>query len=311
MARITLLCLSVLAVGVSTLSLARSHAYASDLAIEWTAPRGCPPQDALREGLSARLGREISVGAEAPVEVHATIVAVGGGYSLDLRMHSAQGSERRELRARSCNELARASVLMAALLLMDTPGATVTGEIQPKRRSRPASNASSIGPVYARTWVRGDLGTMPAAAVGPGIAVGLALSDTRLELGATYLPAQSMYASGGGDSLGSVQLMAAHANLCQVLLRVPELGPCLRAEVGQLRARGEHVASAMTASSAWFSGAIGARLGVELWSGLAWQTEVAAGMPFERVRVAVRNSGELHRTAAVFGRVETGLLLSF
>lgn len=310
MARITLLCLSVLAAGVSTLSLTRGHARASELAIEWNAPRGCPPQDALRDGLSARLGREISVGAEAPVEVHATIVAVGGGYALDLRMHSAQGSERRELRARSCNELARASVLMAALLLMETPGATITGEIQAKRRSRPASSAAAIGPIYARTWVRGDLGTMPAAAVGPGFALGLALSDTRLELGATYLPAQSMYAS-GGDSLGSVQLMAAHANVCQVLLRVPELGPCLRAEVGQLRARGEHVASAMTASSAWFSGAIGARLGVELWSGLAWQTEVAAGVPFERVRVAVRNSGELHRTAAVFGRVETGLLLSF
>lgn len=307
MARITLLCLSVLAFGVSI----TSRAHASDLAWEWTAPRGCPPQDALREGLAARLGREISIGAEAPVEVHATVVALGGGYALDVRMRSAQGSERRELRARSCNELARASVLMTALLLMDGPSATVTSGIAPKRRSRPASSASSVGPVYARTWVRGDLGTMPAAAVGPGIAVGLALADTRIELGGTYLPAQSMYAASGGASLGSVQLVAAHAGVCQVLLRAPELGPCLRAEFGQLRAQGEHVASAMTASSAWFSGALGARLSLELWSGLAWQTEVGAGMPFERVRIAVRNSGELHRTAAVFGRFETGLLLSF
>lgn len=310
MARLTLLCLSVLAFGAS-LTCRTSRAHASDLALEWTAPRGCPPQDALREGLASRLGREISIGADASVEVHATVVAIGSGYALDVRMRSAQGSEHRELRARSCNELARASVLMTALLLMDGPSATVTSGITPKRRSRRASSASSIGSMYARTWVRGDLGTMPEAAVGPGIAVGLALADTRLELGGTYLPAQSMYGANGGASLGSVQLMAAHAGVCQVLLHVPELGPCLRAEFGQLRARGEHVARAMTASNAWFSGALGARLSVELWTGLAWQTEVGAGMPFERVRIAVRNSGEIHRTAAVFGRFETGLLLSF
>jgi hypothetical protein len=304
MARITLLCL------FSAYVFGASPVRASDLALEWTAPRGCPPKHALRDGLSARVGREIRLSSEAPVEVHATVTALGGGYALDVQMRSPQGSQHRELRARSCNELARASVLMVALLLMDSPNATVTSAATAARRSRP-SPSPPVGSIYARTWVRGDLGTMPAAAIGPGIAVGLAVSDTRFELGGTYLPAQSMYASGGGVSLGSVQLMAADAGICQVLVRAPEFGPCLRAEFGQLRARGENLANSMTRTSAWFSGALGARLSVEVWRGLSWQSELAAGMPFERIRIAVHDSGELHRTAAVFGRFETGVLLSF
>jgi hypothetical protein len=303
MARITLLCL------LSALVFGAAPVRASDLALEWTAPHGCPPKQALRDGLSARLGREISESSSAPVQVRATVVPLGGGYALDVQMRSSQGSQHRELRARSCNELARASVLMVALLLMDSPAATITNAATAARRSRPAASPA-VGPIYARTWVRGDLGTMPAAAVGPGIAVGLALSDTRLELGGTYLPAQSMYASGRA-SLGSLQLMAAHAGVCQVLSRAPEFGPCLRAELGQLHARGQNVARPTTQTATWFSGALGARLSFEVWRGLSWQSELAAGMPFERIRIAVHNAGELHRTAAIFGRFETGFLLSF
>jgi hypothetical protein len=291
------------------LSLVAGSARASDLALEWTAPHGCPTQAAVREGLRARLGREITVSSEAPVELRGTVVALGGGYALDVRTHSAAGSERRELRARSCTELARASILIASLLLMEgTSAAPNSADGRPRSRA-PASSTSWTA--FARTWVRGDLGSMPAAALGPGLAVGLAIADTRLEVGGTYLPAQQMHFAGAVESLGSVQLMAAHAGVCQVLIRGPELGPCLRAEAGQLRARGENLANSTTRSSAWFLAGIGARLSFELWRGLFWQSELGAGLPLQRVRIGVHDLAAVHRTPAVVGRFETGLLLSF
>jgi hypothetical protein len=313
MGRITLL-----AIALASLRLGSAHA--SDLALEWTAPRGCPTQEALRDGLATRIGRDVTFSAEAPVELRATVVALGSGYALDLRTRSAAGSERRELRARSCNELARASILMAALLLMDEPRGA-GGAQQPAGsahsrsvRTRSPASTTTRWSAFARTWVRGDLGSMPAVAVGPGLAVGLAIASTRLEIGGTYLPAQQMHATGRTASLGSLQLMAAHARVCQLLIRVPELGPCLRAEVGQLRAHGENLANSVTRSSPWVMAALGARLSLELWRGLFWESEVAAGMPLQRIRIAVRDLpdfDELHRTPAVVGRFETGLFLSF
>jgi hypothetical protein len=291
-----------------------SSARASDLALEWSAPRGCPSRDGIRDGLTTRLGREVTLSTDAAVELQGTVVALGGGYSLELRTHSAHGSERRELRARSCNELARASILVAALLLMDDAAANttrsqarVTDDLAGPESARAAFSA------YARTWLRGDLGSLPAAAWGPGLALGIALNRTQLELGGTYLPAQSMRAVGRAQSVGSMQLMAAHASACQVLIAAPELAPCLRAEVGRLQARGENLAQTASVSRLWLLGAVGLRLGFELSRGLFWQTEVAAGMPLERVRLAVRNLelNEVRRTPAVIGRLETGLVLSF
>lgn len=298
---------------VGLLLLAAGTTHASDLALEWTAPHGCPTQETLREGLATRLGREVTVSSDAPVELSGTVVPLSGGYALDVRTHSAAGSERRQLRARSCNELARASILMAALLLMDSSGAAPSAsafEAGNLRTRTPETSTSRLS-VFARTWVRGDLGSLPAAAVGPGLAVGLAVANTRLELGGTYLPAQQMHLLGRLESLGSVQLMAAHAGVCQVLIHTPELGPCLRAEIGQLRARGQNLAQTATRSSAWVLAALGARLSFELWRGLFWQSELAAGMPLERIRIAVRDLDQIHRTPPVVGRFETGLLLSF
>jgi hypothetical protein len=308
MGRITLLAFAIVSLGAAS-------ARASDIALEWTAPHSCPTRDALREGVAKRLGRDVTVSPDAPVELKAAIVSIGDGYQLDVRTRSAAGSERRELRARSCNELARASILMAALLLMNDPlrATRMDGSSSATRervRTRPAS-AGTRWSAFARTWVRGDLGSMPAAAIGPGIALGLAIANTRIELGGTYLPAQQMHAAKLAGSLGSVQLMAAHASVCQVLITAPEVGPCLRAEFGQLRAEGENLANVAPRTNAWFLAAIGARLSFELWRSLFWESELAAGMPLERIRIAVRGLDEVHRTPAVVGRFETGLLLRF
>ena len=302
MGRLVLIALPVMLLGASP-------ARAQELALEWTAPRDCPSKDALRDGITTRLGRAPQLDANAEVAVEATVDAVSGGYTLDLRTRSAHGSERRSMRARSCTELARASILVAALLLMDSPQPDAAARHDAARRTRaPTTNTWFM---YARTSLRGELGSLPTASFGPGVTLGLALSDTRFELGGTYLPPQTMYAVGRPQALGSVQLMAANAGVCQVLLRGPELAPCLHAEVGSFNARGQNLARVSSASTPWFLGALGLRLGFELWRGVSWQSEVAAGVPFQRPSIAVHGLSDLHHTPAVIGRLETGLSLTF
>lgn len=283
-------------------------AHAHDLTLDWTAPRNCPSLAAVQEGIAARVGRAVSVGPGASVELQAHVDAVSGGYTLDLQSSSAHGHERRSLRARSCTELARASILVAALLLMDTPHVTPPAN---DVAGHPRTRAAESFYAYARTSLRGELGSLPNAAFGPGFTFGLAFGHTRFELGGVYLPPQTMHSVGRSTAYGSLQLMAAQAGVCQVLLTAPEVAPCLRAEAGVLSARGQNLPQVDAASAPFWLGSAGMRLGVELWRGVSWQSELAAGVPFGRTRVAVHGLPDLHHTPAVIARLETGLALRF
>src|SRR5512143_1665483 len=89
-------------------ALCSAHVRASDLALSWSAPAGCPAQSELQASLSARLGRQLSFGPDAVTRLHAQIAIAGAGYRLSLTTRTEIGTEERNLEARSCNELARA-----------------------------------------------------------------------------------------------------------------------------------------------------------------------------------------------------------
>jgi hypothetical protein len=76
--------IAALALGLAALSVAAGSAVASDLDVAWTVPRDCPDREALRQGLSRRVGREVVFGSDAPLGIAGTIVAQGTGYELDL-----------------------------------------------------------------------------------------------------------------------------------------------------------------------------------------------------------------------------------
>jgi hypothetical protein len=94
-------------------------ARASDVDLRWDAPASCPALEALRSGLSQRLGRAVVLGVDAATQVAGVVTLRGDGYAMALRTRAAGGEDERLLQARGCNELARAAVLATALLLTE------------------------------------------------------------------------------------------------------------------------------------------------------------------------------------------------
>jgi len=285
-----------------------SFASASDIALSWSAPHDCPDRERVGQGLSTRLGRPVRVGDDADLAMHGVIAAQGGGYELTLETRSSAGSERRVLRARSCAELTRASLLIGALLLSAHGG---------MGRDAPAPHHEPVAPEAApseRGWylaVRarsvGDLGTLAPVSVGPGLALGVGIAATYIELGAVWLPARELGGSGTTSPVGQLQLTAASVAGCQELLREVRLGPCLQLEGGRLSGRGEALASRAQASSAWWVAALGVRAGARLWGPIYGFAYAWAGLPLIQPQFAVHGLGVVHEVPALLGRFELSL----
>jgi len=275
---------------------------AADLALRWEVPRDCPNREQWRAGLSERVGHDVTLDDSAAIRVWARITLREAGYELDLRTHSSAGSERRTLQARSCGELARASLLMAALLLT------------PAREPPPSAATPVVTASPARDWfialgayVVSDLGSLSTLSFGPGVRLGLGVQRTRVELTGYLLPARDVQVPGAADSSASLRLMAAGAGLCQEFFYGPTLGPCLRLELGRLHGSGAGLADPGAASSTWLLAALGVRGGLHLFGSVFGSAHAWLGTPFIRPTVAVRGLGAVFDVPPLVGRFELSL----
>lgn len=281
-------------------------ALASTVDLRWSAPTDCPTGASLREGLSKRLGREVTFSADAPVRVEAEVVARGAGYELDLRTRSASHSDQRRLQASSCNELARATLLIASVLLLAEPaGEAPSAAHSPDMLPEPARPRSWF--VSASVRAVGDVGSLAAASLGPAFGIGLGLSALRFELAAIILPSQRLDAPEPESGSATLQLTAASAGACWEFFDGPLLSPCLRVELGRLRGRGLELQSTQTADGLWLVTWIGARGGLPLLEWLLLRAELSLGLPLSRPAFAVEGLGTLHKVPAAVGRLELGV----
>jgi uncharacterized membrane protein YadS len=138
--------------------------------------------------------------------------------------------------------------------------------------------------------------------------VGIWLGDTALEIAGLYLIPREVRSASG--TTAQLQLPAAVAGVCRRLLRVPALAPCLHVEVGRLSAQAQG-SGAVDHSVLWLMPVLGLRLGFELAHGWHWQTELAAGTPWDRARFASHSGGTLYSVPEVVGRASTGLEAQF
>lgn len=283
---------------------------ADDLAVRWSAPPNCPDRESLRSGLSQRLGRPVTFGPSAPLQLSATITPQAGGYALELETRSEHGAEERHLQARSCNELARASLVIAALLLGADTGPTETAA--PSGALPNPMPTPRVWSFFVRAGLVGDLGTLTSISFGPSLGLGIAVHSTRFELAGLYLPPRELNAPGlSAPASASLRLAAASIGACQEFFAGPTLAPCLRFEAGQLLGQGEHLESTLTTRSAWLAVLLGARAGIRLFDVLYWSIEVAAGLPWIRPTFAIHGVGTVHEVPALIGRLETSLEARF
>jgi hypothetical protein len=283
---------------------------AADLDVAWSAPANCPDRESMREGLARRLGRPVSFGPDAPLQLSATITAQQGGYALELQTRSPASSDERHLQARSCNELVRASLVIAALLLGEGPSPPEPAAIS-GTGAGPAQTPAAFG-WFARAGLVGDFGSLTGLSLGPSLGIGLALHSTRVELAGVYLPAKDLHAPGSsGSTVATLRLAAASLGACQEFFRGPTLAPCVRVEAGQLHGQGQHLESTLTTNSTWLVFLLGARASMKLFAPLYGSIELAGGVPWNRPTFAIRGVGVVHEVPALIGRCELSLEARF
>jgi hypothetical protein len=271
----------------------------SPLELEWRAPSGCPGRAEIESRVAARLGPRSA--SPAPLRASARIEPSTDGYRLQLQTDQGQ----RSLTARDCHELAAAAALILALLI-DPEAAGDAADS--KRVTPPKSQRERRWWVLIRPEFVGDIGTLPALAVGPGVSLGVRVFATSLEIAGTYLPAQSVHPTDREAPLAELRMLAAALGVCQALTHAPELSPCLRLEYGRLTGHGDSsLPNPRSASGAWALVLAGVRLGAELTQQVHATLELSLGLPLLGATFTVNSVGLVHETADVVGRLRAGL----
>ncbi|HKU40353.1 MAG TPA: hypothetical protein VJR89_19465 [Polyangiales bacterium] len=296
--------LAAIAICTAAALCAASRARASDLDLHWSAPAECSDRERLREALSRKLGREVTLGSDAPLSMSGSIAAHSGGYELSLETQSPHGAEERKLQARSCGELVRASLLISALLLSEGPGWSETS-------SAPEADGPRTWYGFARVRAIGDLGSIAAMSVGVGGAVGVAFDALRFELGGLWLPPRTVHSDTDPRASARMQLRAANLASCYAFFRGPTLAPCLQLELGQLRGEGENLEVSSHVSTSWLLLGAALRGSVELFDRVFISADIGAGAPLARPTFAVHGAGPVYRVPALIGRLELGVEARF
>jgi hypothetical protein len=283
----------------------------SELSLSWLAPPACPQLASLQESLAIRQKRRVALGPNAPLRVEASVVTEHDGFRLELVTATRSGRARRVLVAPSCNELARATLLMASLLL-STPETSASPE-----SSSPAPAASARVPELSTVALRVsaaaalDLGRLSRFSPGASLGLGVDLASLRLRAGASYLPSRNVDVSSLPGAHVELQLIAAELSACYALRRAPRLSPCVFAELGSLRARGVGLSHDEHSASVWWLGGVAAQLSVGLAAWLDLDSELSVGFPARRAQISTRDTGVVYQVPAVTGQLRVGLSLHF
>jgi hypothetical protein len=280
------------------------RASAHELTLSWSAPAGCPGLAELQAGLTTRQKREVQLGPDAPLRIDATVTRDREGFRLELVTHTESGDSRRELYTQSCNELARATLLVASLLLSTPPPESAQPE--------PAATDPPLLTSWHATLAGAlDAGKLAVFAPGAAVKLGVDIESLRIRLGALYLPPRSVAIEQAPGAQVVLQLMAAEASLCYAWTRAPRLSSCAYVELGSLRARGKGLAQDETTASLWLAGGLGMQLSVSLVEWLELQGELALGVPMQRAQLATRDLGVVYRVSAVHGQLQAGVCAHF
>jgi hypothetical protein len=177
---------------------------------QWHAPPDCPDLADVRARIEALLGHAPT---EDELALRGDIVAVAGGYRLDLRVRSRGPEDVRELHADRCSVLAESAALVAAVMLDPVEAGTTVERLRsdvaredpsPEERILPRTDAGvATVRVVARTpaqersprgdasaWLRlrggGEFGAIPGGTGGFDLALAFGGARVRGELLGAY-----------------------------------------------------------------------------------------------------------------------------
>lgn len=182
---------------------------------------------------------------------------------------------------------------------------------------RPPAPERSREPGSMRFFVRPlvllDAATLPQLALGPSLQGGARIQRLHLELGASYLLAQSLSAPDGVRGVvGEIRWLAGSAGACYSVVRIggSYIAPCARIEVGWLWGRGRNLdQDTFSGGATWLALVPGAVLSYELVRGFAVNAELGAALPLLASAFTVGGVGEVHESPGIALRFAAGFTL--
>lgn len=285
---------------------------ARPVTLDWSAPKGCPSGDEVSARTAARLPPDARVTAKGRV------TSVGGHYKLSLEIES---KGERVLEAPTCDALASSAAVVLAMSFepapppateKETPAAAPARDPEPPRPERPSSPppAGHRRTFGARLHAIGDVGTLPSAGAGGGLALGFdPIARLHLEVTGNVWGAQDGTLSSDASRGATFQLVTAGARGCWVLTRPVTLAPCLGAEAMVLSAHGFGANRPSDATSIGWAPDATLMLGLPLGPHLVLRAGVGASAPTSRQAFVIASGtspdvvdGIVHRPAAVVAR---------
>jgi hypothetical protein len=302
------------------------------VALDYSAPDGCPDAKSFREQVLGRTKRVSFADASAagPLAWSVRIAETSGGSRGSLRVTGAKPSKlERNVTASSCEQVVDALALVAALSV--DPDASLTPREKPKPAATPPAPAAtpaappapaerrtpegasapklSVGlTLTGRSGIASNLAWAPRPFVGinfrsrGGYTWGLALSATQVRGSATVDVGRADFTW----SLGRLEAFPVRASFGNWRFE-----PALFFEAGQLRARGVAVAPvAEVRRPAFAAGALG-RLSFLAFELLALEVEGGPLVPLVRDRFYLFESTTVFRIPAVTGYLGAGVGVEF
>ncbi|MBK8240771.1 MAG: hypothetical protein IPK74_35070 [Deltaproteobacteria bacterium] len=314
--------------------------------VRWDAPLQCPDAEDVRGWMN-----DDDIVARAPVAVEARIEAVQDGFSLSLAIDGPSGATQRRLAHRSCEELARAAVLIIAvaadplrslsstseLVVVPTPAREPDATPPAPRATSPAPTTDALDPPADRApassiplaTTRRTVRRRPWFGVGAeaGVAWGLAPPATGSLGGAIALGARRWQVA-----LGALHTFAAPARFADL----PRVGadisttraalrgcgriaagrvaflPCGGVELGATRGDGVGLPTTQTRSAAWVALTVHAMVELVLARRVALWVAPNLVVPMTRPAFSVRGREDsVWRTPRLTGGLSMGVQLRF
>jgi hypothetical protein len=287
------------------------------LPLEWNVEDDCPDR---AEAESAIL--EI-VGQRAPSDASSDSVTVdiarlpGGRWEARIATHGDSGSGQRRLEGASCERVAEAAILIAAMTI-DAVGvahkAKTTRAAAKRSPDAPLLSAEHPRPVVG-VRVPADLGSLPGPTLGLGVFVGVEAGRARVEgQGTIWAPRLALSGPTTGSG-GEIGLYAGGVRGCFDAVQVSggetRFGVCLGGEAGVSTGVAVGIGASTHQKGTWAAGLAGVSLRQVGASGLAFGLSADLGAPIRRPAFVIDNFGVVFQASPVVGRASLDLAWIF
>ncbi|MEM6294552.1 MAG: hypothetical protein AAGA54_24980 [Myxococcota bacterium] len=255
--------------------------------IHWDAPPACPDALGVQQDVARLLGDVEPT--YAGVQVQGTVQATAEGFSLALRVETAQGTTERELSAPTCGPLSESAALYIAMAV-DSLAVVAAEPTPPEPEPAPEPEPEpppSAPPKRAEAAIDLDvgggldLGIYDALGGGPQLGLSGRVGPMRLGLRGRWTLWQPQEVAGSASGRARVTSFDGGVRACPTAVRGAfEVGGCAGLDVGLHRARGQSLQPSRDAQALSVSATAGPILGVWLASrvGIWVQPDLVLGL---------------------------------